>query len=638
MAEVLHNGPRLLVPVRLEAMVVDYALRRLENGQWARSRAAYNELVKRFGPAFPRQNAVRNSEFQSTPPADDGDGVPDLGIHLHWKMPKGLRHGQQEDQTGELDFPDVPNRWVIVRLWIDEEEQLQLKYWIVQSDLIQRPTALGTGFLVKDSTSGKLGWKLIGKVHELAADAPWPVVEGDAVSLKVVGMEDSTFSTYNSHNANVFSMVDPLEDLQAILDDTSNSRDHFELSYLVAGWYDEPTKDPLHQAAEAFEPSILQEYLERLGMTIDGEMGLMGAQADFKKWSKDKSAALSPLMLCHAALHSVQWYGHKNDDEAKSNSGSGKPIINRSDSQTIPGIVLANSSMDALICFIKNKLEKNGLSKEKVALAGELIQAYQNDILDDYTKVGGQGLLNRNLHKNCFDAESGGTEWAVVRNREPETEAEQQMMQQIYDAAMPKLKLLNEACLKINRLRALQESQQLELFTCLFAVKKTGRQKKDVSAQWQEKTKYLKDSLKKIQLSIDTIDKNEIEPNKGSIYQILGIDPQEKDQSTDFSLRERLLPPYWVPSDPVLLIHAARTSAKQTDGETLHCRYTGQTIRSLTLHDSSDKLSVEIPPIPHAEQLPKELKLLLEEFILLNPNHASWLSTEDTDKLSVQQT
>ncbi|MEM9918443.1 MAG: hypothetical protein AAF990_10130, partial [Bacteroidota bacterium] len=113
---------------------------------------------------------------------------------------------------------------------------------------------------------------------------------------------------------------------------------------------------------------------------------------------------------------------------------------------------------------------------------------------------------------------------------------------------------------------------------------------------------------------------------------------QEKDQSTDFSLRERLLPPYWVPSDPVLLIHAARTSAKHTDGETLHCRYTGQTIRSLTLHNSSDKLSVEIPPIPHAEQLPKELKLLLEEFILLNPNHASWLSTEDTDKLSVQQT
>lgn len=622
-----------MTPVQTEAMIVDYALRRLENGQWARSEAEYNQLVKRFQAAFPRSNAIERSPLQAMPPAGQERGVPDLGVHIHWKLPAGLRHGRQKEKDEAPAFPLVPNRWAVVRLWIDEQQQLKQKYWLVQSDLIQNPQPGGTNFLVRAIADNSLQWKQIGKVYPITPDA-WPVVNAPNPGLTAIGLEDSTFSAYTTNNRHVFTVTDELDDLQKIIDDPDQPVTHFDLSYLVAGWYEQPEDDPLYQPPDQFDPAKLLTTLEELQLSIGGPAGLAQAEKAFQAWCQDKEETLAPLMLCFGAVHSIHWYGHKNEDQDKSRSASGKPAINRNDPATIPGIIIANSSMDALIRFITVKLKENKLPDAQVALAADLIYAYEKGVLDNFTQVGGEGMLHREIQKSWFDAEPGGTEWVISENKAPETEAAQKKMKEQFQTALKPLAGLNAAQESLNRQSAVLEAKRLELFTCLYGSKTATTQHR---AEWLAKAEIINGQIRDIQVAIQQA-VEQLDQFKQKIISILQIDSSKADRENDFSLKEQLLPVYWAPSDPVLLVHAAKTSEKINQGDVLDCRYTGQAIDSLTVHGTEQVIKVKIDAIPQAQHFPKELDMLLKEFILLNPAYSSWLNTEHAELLAVQQT
>ena len=62
------------------------------------------------------------------------------GVHLHWALPDGLTHGIAGQNGQGADFPMIPNRWLVVRLWdqteTKPESSLQFRAWIVESDTI----------------------------------------------------------------------------------------------------------------------------------------------------------------------------------------------------------------------------------------------------------------------------------------------------------------------------------------------------------------------------------------------------------------------------------------------------------------------------------------------------------------------
>jgi len=43
----------------------------------------------------------------------------DRGVYLHWVLPAGLRHAYT---PGQLDFPALPDHWLIVRFARDDPE------------------------------------------------------------------------------------------------------------------------------------------------------------------------------------------------------------------------------------------------------------------------------------------------------------------------------------------------------------------------------------------------------------------------------------------------------------------------------------------------------------------------------------
>ena len=59
------------------------------------------------------------------------------GAHLHWLMPDALLRGCQRED-GEMEFPELPNRWIVIRL-SSEGDHIRRKAWIIQSDKLSPP-------------------------------------------------------------------------------------------------------------------------------------------------------------------------------------------------------------------------------------------------------------------------------------------------------------------------------------------------------------------------------------------------------------------------------------------------------------------------------------------------------------------
>ncbi|HEX7117670.1 MAG TPA: hypothetical protein VF212_02725 [Longimicrobiales bacterium] len=136
------DASSLLVPVHLDAWVVD---------------SRNQQALARYRADFGRLAAFRSP----VPDAFDDEDVskPAVGIHLHWALPDALTHGREAEGGGPIEFPLVPNRWLIVRVETTEGAPQQARLWVVQSDF------LGT-------VLGKTAVDVAGSAAELRLAAP----------------------------------------------------------------------------------------------------------------------------------------------------------------------------------------------------------------------------------------------------------------------------------------------------------------------------------------------------------------------------------------------------------------------------------------------------------------------------------
>src|SRR3954447_26509578 len=91
--------PALVVPVTLHALVVDAAVHARDGFRW-----------------WPFNYVALRNYLSPEPVAFDrsvGGQVP--GVYLHWELPAALRTGAHNPATGDVEFPLVPNRWLVVR-------------------------------------------------------------------------------------------------------------------------------------------------------------------------------------------------------------------------------------------------------------------------------------------------------------------------------------------------------------------------------------------------------------------------------------------------------------------------------------------------------------------------------------------
>lgn len=229
----LVRDSRVLVPIDVQALYVP------ENDPERYVRLPFALTTPDDGPPEPMPA-----------PFDPGVTRPP-GVHLHWALPDALLRGTLEDRRGQpnrLDLPPLPDRWVVLRLVAPRDALIvHVSGWVIESDTARVvPLAAWKGGPATDGTP--LG-------RTVAPDELTGTAGG---SITWTGGYDATVGRFAVH--------DPLTELPA------KGAVHDLATYLVAGWWSAPERDPLDGAQTS---ASLHARLAELGwaLTTDAEGG-----------------------------------------------------------------------------------------------------------------------------------------------------------------------------------------------------------------------------------------------------------------------------------------------------------------------------------------------------------------------------
>ncbi|MFG6197850.1 hypothetical protein [Nonomuraea sp. JJY05] len=218
----LTRGPRLLVPVDVQALVVEPGSAEARGGVASR---LLDALVQDPAAPGPRSEAP----FTVAPP------LP-AGVHLHWALPDGLTASHIDGPGVAPVWPALPDRWVVVRLGPYSGKPRPVRAWMLEAE--------------KGGSADLDGWRPGG-----ASAYRTPLLRPEQLTA-VCGGDPAWAAVY-----------DNVVDRFAFHDDLSSPPPGSRLlAYAVIGWYSQPELDPL---AHAGGPAELEAILRRHGWHAD---------------------------------------------------------------------------------------------------------------------------------------------------------------------------------------------------------------------------------------------------------------------------------------------------------------------------------------------------------------------------------
>lgn len=217
----LVRDRRVLVPVDVQALVV---------------------------PAVGGEPTVAVGGVPTDPPPFDAGAVPAAGVHLHWALPDALLQGRNDDATGQLRMPVLPDRWVVIRhLYPVGSRSVHVTGWVV------------------DAVTAAVLPLLDYHGQTVVADPADTFTPLDGMR----GGSPLWTATYAAARQR-FALHDPLTDLPGLAEAAPQGWDQGRAAYTVAGWWSSSGDDPLAGAVGA---DGLQAALAGLGwwLSPDGE-------------------------------------------------------------------------------------------------------------------------------------------------------------------------------------------------------------------------------------------------------------------------------------------------------------------------------------------------------------------------------
>jgi hypothetical protein len=296
-----------------------------------------------------------------------------LGVHLHWRLPAALTRARGKS-TEKAELLLAPNRWIVARLATAPRDgnappaPPQLTAWIVESDFTDPDEGTSPFLDLSSSTSGSVKLTKLGR--NMAIEQ-WEGEPGRPMFLQPTGLADVTFTAFQPGIVDVF----------AFRDDTTGLAEGTLLTYLVAGWYSDPTKDPLQQAdplAPAQTPPALLTP-KALEWNVLGDAG-----------------SAPTLCVVHGMIHGLSWQ-----------TASIPPRIDADATQM--QVAVGYTAVDALAAILAAKAGQPS--------GGELetkLQAFQYDTLSTLDDPDGTAQLELRIRQAWFGSTPGGTRWSLV--------------------------------------------------------------------------------------------------------------------------------------------------------------------------------------------------------------------------------
>lgn len=505
-----------------------------------------------------------------------------------------IRIGQQlanvleHEAGGAPQFPALPNRWLVQRIWREPNaKEISLKAWVVESDYRYRTDG-------ETAVSGAITVPLFGALplfDYIGKHFDYPGwYEGqepaDRVELTALGYGDPAFTASYSSCKSVFGFHDALDGV------TPNTA----LSYLVVGWYSNPAKD------------ILQGYdLEELGWACS---------------PPPKGESYPTRTLCHGAIYDIQWKRTGGNGEAYK---AKRPGLTKDDCT----VAIGNTSSEALAALLAKKLDKPSLEP--------LLSAFIDDALPTTTNY---KAMEARLQQSRFASSAGGTQFSIQKNG-----AAQDPPAPATDATLPQA--LEQALTSLNALQRDCDRQERELESMRWELQATwnkwAHQYREDHAEPVALTPILEREKSHTQATAQALtDKHTTLDRQYEALATLLFQ-----QFPDLELGKTLTSPWWRPNDPTLLVSAPGLSPSnaqrggQRGGaqETLLCRVAGQEATTLLVNIPNGQKGVNVSaeqvlkmrdPGLFAEPLaiPQGIQRLLHEALLLDPTHAEAIADQ----------
>lgn len=550
----------LIVPVQVDALLVN-------------KRVRDNETFRRWYPDFERLDQRRQPE--PDPFSSASSDKPAHGVHVQWQLPDALRHGQQDGPAGQILFPHVPNRWLIVRYSRPSdrpEAHPDATGWVVDSDYLNDDD--GTSAFLDPWAEGlEPAW--IGRAQNID-DSPFDGRPSERPFLTAVGPGLPTFSAFQPYNENVFSLHDPLTDLPGPL----------LLSYAVIGWYSAPDWDILHAPPGGDVRALLESL----------------------RWSTtDPAAAPTRSYYTGTTLH-LPW-----DLNGPRPAPDGKPDIRDVD------VAVGHIAADA-----ETALHPAAIADPEAALLWEAFGYDLLDVLDE----DGESALDQALRRTWFGAAEGGYRWRIVDRPAPAGEAPRRQRgdreiarERDWLATLNATQARHDAAL-----RQLAHAQR-RLYGLWWLRGRTQR-----PAGWDARCDIELDPDHSGSLA------EEVKDTFAAVFDPGGLRSRipwgdtatelaaavaeyahRQELDPDRELQRCAEPAFHSTPDPSVIVRGAGLDRPLTDEDTLPCRTVGETVTGIVLGGEMTGPPTE-PPAPVLTGLPAPelLTTLLGEFFLLD--------------------
>ncbi|WP_323121969.1 hypothetical protein [Burkholderia alba] len=589
-------GPCLFVPMYTDALLIGTPNQ--QRATWANTRFDYTALP--FGtPA-------------ASPFSTDG-GTPTTGLHLTWTLPSALRSGQQPDAEGAVQFPSVPNRWLVTRSYVAQAgNPPELTAWVLQSDYTGQD-----GTQSWPAPDDPLGYTKLGKVHTLAS---WQATPGaQPPFLQAIAPGNVAFASVYANVGNVFAFHDPLPD-------TAQGT----YSYSVLGWYAAPGDDPLFGPDGGFvDAGQWQALMDALDWSVITTVP--AAQAAWQAWLLTNPITGGPPLtaaqrefasqtLCHAFLHSIEWKG----------DAYAYPLYTDADaSSTPPAVSVGSNAAEALAAWIASTMP--AAVQEEVET---MLVAFQSGLIFDYATDRARYEMVTQAAR--FGSIPSGDVWVVSR---PD-DANLSLAAQGGNSTLPldpdqtrALGELNASQQQLDRTGAALRSFQQALYEALWK-----------QINWTPRVGIPKSQVQDYVAQLTRADTGLIPVAQKQIAQLAA---QVEDEAAklrvllgdDYALSSIKAPRSYAPMDPVVLVAGAGTDSKLAqpgafaDARGAAGRFTGQTLSALTLAvppGSATFVTLDAadfaPVLPAGSGIPKESPAFWVETVLLDPANARWMA------------
>lgn len=566
----------LFVPVRLNVLLVNRSVR--------------------TGQAFQRwQNDYANAlEFLSPEPqAFDGNAAHDWhsdpgaeGAYLHWELPWGLRHAAQQDSAGSPDYPLVPNRWLVMR-YNGKPGSRTATAWVIDSDFTD-PHAGSVSFM--KPFAAKPTPTKIGRATPIST---W-TEQGGELFLTAIGPGDASFAAFQPNVDNVFSFHDPLTGVPP--QDT--------LSYMVAGWYSDPSRDVLTDLAT--------------GESLNARLAELG-------WDVLETGATPSRTICHGLAYGLDW------DESGPAPASDRPT--KPEQMTL---AVGNTSIDAMTAIVANLPPVSGIDVDP-----EVLEAFQYGLLANYADPAVHGELWRDIHAAWFSKHPGGYTWRIVdanedaalaTGEEPGLDAKELEKEGRWLAA------LNRAQADLDKASADLIDMQRELYEIWWKDNRLPN------------LGTLPDGVTKAEFknALDPADPNglltrtykqltKVARLRGSVP--TGSTQEELANSIAAFARRMALPEsrvlkrsgetdFFEPNNPVVVISGLNNAINSASDTNIWCRSIDELVAGFNYkHALIDVASMKGQiPSPDVSALPAGISALIEEFFFLDPTNATMVA------------